>query len=266
MSVDQRQSHDRNERNVSDERLLSAKIGSRQRRRRRRVPIWGRLPIDYEESSRDDKSGGRRGDATAMRCAGLDSMGRVAFGRDSCVKEEALYAVFQRDKANPDEIVELLSKTWALKPPHAVFSITGGAQVNLSQSGMAMNASLASDADAGLENFVMRNICQGLAAAAKATDAWIFSGGMDTGIMSAAGAALSSAGTPCIGVAVLQKVPSTPLPPLGPGAASLAWGCVYLALLASHALCAAALGRTWSPALGRALSVVLSCSRHCLWD
>ena len=129
----------------------------------------------------------------AMAGGGIVSTGRVAFGRDSRVKHAANYAVVDLARTlggSGQEIIGLLSKTWGLRPPSAVISVTGGAQDNssgLAHAGMATGNSLSSDDDAGLETFVMRNLQYGLAAAARATDAWLFTGGMDTGVMSAAG-------------------------------------------------------------------------------
>ena len=129
----------------------------------------------------------------AVAGSGIVSTGRVAFGRDSRVKHAATYAVVDQARtlgSSGQEIIGLLSKTWGLRPPSAVISVTGGAQdhLGLANAGMAVGGSLSSDDEAGLETFVMRNLQYGLAAAARATDAWLFTGGMDTGIMSAAGA------------------------------------------------------------------------------
>ena len=171
---------------------------------------WHSLPMQATEKQADSDHlcGG-----LPEHCSGIISTGKVAFGRSLRVKRAADYAVVLRDKTRPEDVVELLSKTWGLKKPRVVISITGGAQDGKmgGQAGMALSASLGSDASAGLEQFVLKNLQQGLAAAAKATDAWMFTGGTDTGIMSATGAALRSSVSgaktvPCIGIAVLKKV------------------------------------------------------------
>lgn len=143
---------------------------------------------------------------------GIITTGQVFFGRDSRARHmDKKFVIADRDKTRPEDVVQLLSQTWGLQEPRAIISVTGGAQDFLHAASSAagvvgISSELASDAGPSLEKFVLENLQHGLAAAARATSAWLFTGGMDSGIMSAAGKALAASGTPCIGVAVLRKV------------------------------------------------------------
>lgn len=89
-----------------------------------------------------------------------------------------------------EDICALLDEIWELPPPSALLSVTGSAQ------------------DMSLEPQLEKIFQEGLAAASRATDAWVVSGGMDAGVMALVGKALAGSNnkTPCIGIAPWRKV------------------------------------------------------------
>jgi len=93
-------------------------------------------------------------------------------------------------QTDPDVVGRLLLNYWQLKQPSVVISVTGS----------AMDFSL----DSGLQQIAT----EGIARAAKATDAWTFTGGTDAGVMKLVAGALASAKvvTPIIGVTPFHKI------------------------------------------------------------
>jgi hypothetical protein len=118
--------------------------------------------------------------------------GKVTFTQDverQKQQQEAQFACMS-SQTDPDVVRRLLLNYWQLKPPSVVISVTGS----------AMDFSL----DSGLQQIAT----EGIARAAKATDAWIFTGGTDTGVMKLVAGALASAKvvTPIIGVTPFHNI------------------------------------------------------------
>ena len=106
------------------------------------------------------------------------------------VKAEARFAVVQHETP-PQELLNLL-ESWQLTQPSVLISVTGSATLSM-------------------EHTLTQYVKRGLAAAARSTNAWVFSGGMDRGVMELTGQAMHEATTskdvtPCIGVAPWRKV------------------------------------------------------------
>ena len=85
-----------------------------------------------------------------------------------------------------EAVMKLMSgpqSVWRMPPPSAVISVTGGAR-SLDMTDK--------------QQLVFR---RGLLSAASITNAWIFTGGTDSGVMSMVGKTLAESEVPCIGVA-----------------------------------------------------------------
>lgn len=108
-------------------------------------------------------------------------------------KSEAKFAVVDTSIA-VEQLMELLDG-WQMQQPSVLISVTGSANLSVSH----------------VQEEYVRN---GLASAARATNAWVFTGGMDTGVMALTGSAMQSMNlskaltTPCIGIAPWRKVGS----------------------------------------------------------
>ena len=118
--------------------------------------------------------------------------GKVTFTQDverQKQQQEALFACMSSD-TDPAVVRRLLLDTWQLKPPSIVISVTGSAREFSLDSGLQQIAT------------------EGIARAAKATDAWIFTGGTGTGVTKLVAGALASAKvvTPIIGVTPFHKI------------------------------------------------------------
>ena len=103
--------------------------------------------------------------------------GKVTFTQDverQKQQQEALFACMSSD-TDPDVVRRLLLDTWQLKPPSIVISVTGSAT------------------DFALDSGLQQIVTEGIARAAKATDAWTFTGGTDAGVMKLVAGALASA-------------------------------------------------------------------------
>jgi len=108
-------------------------------------------------------------------------------------KDSAVAAKFVvvEHSADPAAVAKIVTEVWSLPAPNVILSITGAA------TALEITPQLESD-------FV-----DGLRVAAQSSDAWIFTGGSDAGVMSLTGKALiggSSQRTPCIGVTSWRKV------------------------------------------------------------
>ena len=127
----------------------------------------------------------------------LHSSGDVIFKQGSRSKESAKFAVLP-DSASVDILCDLLETVWKLEPPSVLLSVTGSAQ------------------DMALDSKLVQRVTSGLSSAARSTNAWVFTGGMDAGVMAMTGKALRGLGqrahdvgsvqTPCIGIAPWRKV------------------------------------------------------------
>ena len=133
----------------------------------------------------------------------LLSMGSIIFKQENRrAKASARFAVVQ-DSVAVERMCDLLIQDWGLKRPSVLLSVTGSAQ------------------DLRLESSLEQIVKHGLADAARSTNAWVFTGGTDAGVMSLTGLALrdvnaggrggddegqSHARTPCIGIAPWRKV------------------------------------------------------------
>ena len=118
--------------------------------------------------------------------------GKVTFTQDverQKQHQEAQFACMSSD-TDPDVVRRLLLETWRLKPPSVVISVTGSAT------------------DFALDSGLLQIVTEGIARAAKATDAWTFTGGTDAGVMKLVAGALASAKvvTPIIGVTPFHKI------------------------------------------------------------
>ena len=118
--------------------------------------------------------------------------GKVTFTQDverQKQHDEAQFACMS-SHTDPDVVRRLLLDTWQLKPPSVVISVTGSAT------------------DFALDSGLQQIVTEGIARAAKATDAWTFTGGTDAGVMKLVAGALASAKvvTPIIGVTPFHKI------------------------------------------------------------
>ena len=118
--------------------------------------------------------------------------GKVTFTQDleqQKQKQPARFACMSSD-TDPYFVRKLLLDTWKLKPPSVIISVTGSA------------------ADFALDSGLEQIVTQGIARAVRATDAWTFTGGTDTGVMKLVAGALAKAKvvTPIIGVAPFQQI------------------------------------------------------------
>ena len=109
------------------------------------------------------------------------------------VSSEASFACLAAD-TELNLVAELLKANWRLRPPSVLLSVTGSAQ------------------DMALEPHLELLFKRGLAESARSTNAWVITGGTDSGVMALAGAAIaensSARGelTPCIGIAPFRCV------------------------------------------------------------
>lgn len=128
------------------------------------------------------------------------SHGGIIFTEATRSKQSARFAVV-KDDTPVETLTHLLQTEWKLKPPSVLLSVTGSAQ------------DMKFDHGSSLEQVLKH----GIAAAASSTEAWVFTGGMDVGVMALTGVALRSLGgssrggdtdeqTPCIGIAPWRKV------------------------------------------------------------
>ena len=143
------------------------------------------LGFTMHKSFSPDPTNPRTGGSTA-------TYGKITFNRDlerQKQHEDASFACMD-DTTDPEQVKVLMTECWRLKTPSVIISVTGSAQ--------EMNL------DPGLELLFK----QGIARAARATNAWIFTGGFDIGVMQLVASALADAkcGTPCIGVCPFHMV------------------------------------------------------------
>eukprot|EP00966_Prymnesium_polylepis_P219228 5072433-Prymnesium_polylepis.1 len=103
------------------------------------------------------------------------SSGQIRFSEDQQLasKEFARYACLSVN-TNVAAVVRLLLRGWRLKPPSVLISVTGSAQ------GMSI--------EPRLENIFI----EGLSSAAFCTNAWVLTGGTNTGVMALAGRAVAT--------------------------------------------------------------------------
>ena len=183
------------------------------------------------------RSAARAAPAAGLVQDGVRSMGSLIFKSESRrAKASAKFAVVQ-DYVAAERLCDVLETSWALKRPSVLLSITGSA------------------VDMRLDSSLEQRMKHGLADAARASNAWVFTGGTDCGVMALTSLALRDVGsgwragqddggqtrTPCIGVAPYRKVthreklvaesatqpiglPSSPEPTNAPSAAPSAVG------------------------------------------
>jgi len=154
--------------------------------------------------SNDSGAGDRQDDVTDVspeeRIAALTSLtlydkrpayyGSIKF-KESVVDNggPARYACLS-SKTSADKVLKVLTDAWKQKKPSVLLSVSGSAQ------------------DMRLDPYLKDLFTRGLASAARCTDAWVFTGGTDTGVMELAGSALAgqSGRTPCIGFASWKMI------------------------------------------------------------
>ena len=110
-------------------------------------------------------------------------------------KDSAVLAKFVvvKHSAEAQAVAQILTKAWALSTPSVILSITGGAlQLSITKQ---------------LES----EFVDGLNRAARSANAWIFTGGTESGVMELTGKAVANVGsnekrTPCIGLTSWRKV------------------------------------------------------------
>lgn len=141
-----------------------------------------RLKIRMHHSTGNDSTGGGL----------LATYGKVTFTQDlerQKQQQPARFACMSSD-TDPDLVTQLLLRHWELKPPSAIIGITGSA------------------ADFALDSGLEQIVTEGIARAARATDAWTFTGGTDTGVMKLVAGALAKAKvvTPIIGVTAFNQI------------------------------------------------------------
>ena len=114
-------------------------------------------------------------------------VGEIEFQSSQPNRELTKFAVVGSE--NSELAIVKLLQAWLPQPPSVILSITGSAQ--------AMN----------LPNALEKLFCDGLAAAAQASQAWVFTGGMDSGVMALTGRAFESRSSiPIIGFAPYRMV------------------------------------------------------------
>ena len=155
---------------------------------------WGVISTKVATTPTQDLMGQFR-EPTVL--SALHSSGDVIFKQGSRSKESAKFAVLP-DSASVDILCDLLETVWKLEPPSVLLSVTGSAQ------------------DMALDSKLVQRVTSGLSSAARSTNAWVFTGGMDAGVMAMTGKALrglaqrahdvGSVQTPCIGIAPWRKV------------------------------------------------------------
>ena len=93
-------------------------------------------------------------------------------------------APYRTSKRYASEVLDLMEKQWDMSPASVLISITGGAQ------------------DFVLPPRLNKAFRHGLARAAQATNAWVFTGGTDSGVMQLVGQAIAeyNVSCACIGV------------------------------------------------------------------
>jgi ADP-ribose pyrophosphatase len=123
--------------------------------------------------------------------AGQADFGTIQFSGGGFKKEPAKWmhladsrAPHHSSKAYASAVLNLMEKHWAMSPASVLISITGGAQ------------------DFLLPPRLNKAFRHGLAKAAQATNAWVFTGGTDSGVMQLVGQAIAeyNASVQCIGV------------------------------------------------------------------
>ena len=165
--------------------------GATQMNLRRENSYWSRItPSRLRNLSQFDHVAPKRG---APRPEIL-AKGRIFFNTERSSRagkiEAARYAVVSHRVAI-EHMIQILD-SWELPRMSVLISVTGSAKLTMEHS---------------LQEFVRH----GLASAARSTNAWVFTGGMDVGVMALTGAAMRPAvrrneGTPCIGIAPYRKV------------------------------------------------------------
>lgn len=129
--------------------------------RRRRKESDSRKHVERVGSGRESKHA----------CFGYISWRSVDDSSASSSTNLARYACF-KDDTDPSEVFKLL-ECWKLKPPSVLMSVTGSAQ------------------ELNLPDKIQTDFKKGFAHAASCTDAWVITGGTDTGVMKMVGQALS---------------------------------------------------------------------------
>ena len=130
-----------------------------------KLPLKGMLPRHQRLEDRAG-SGVDRKDA----CFGYITWGSVDSPAVSSTNLSR-YACF-KDDTDPSDVFKLL-ECWKLKPPSVLMSVTGSAQ------------------ELNLEHKIQSDFEKGFAHAVSCTDAWVITGGTDTGVMKMVGSALS---------------------------------------------------------------------------
>jgi len=124
------------------------------------------------------------------------SFGEVSFGSSMSQSKRIPQAKFAclADDTDVKSAAHLLTSCWGLSRPSVLLSITGSAQ------------------EMKLEPHLELLFKRGLAEAARSTDAWVITGGTDTGVMALVGAAIAAHSAtggermPCIGIAPYRAV------------------------------------------------------------
>ena len=139
------------------------------------------------------------------RLEGFISHGSIIFA-EAGAKAEANFSVISESidlqsisnlfEAGQDAGTQTLG--WGLKRPQVLLSVTGSAQ------------------EMHIEPALEMAVKHGLSSAARSSEAWVFTGGMDTGVMAMTGTAMRAMGTredttgldrtPCIGIVPFRKI------------------------------------------------------------
>ena len=155
---------------------------------REALPVSGLNIRMHHSTSGNDSMGGCLSEGQGLPA----TFGTVTFTQDlerQKQKQPARFACMSSD-TDPEPVMRLLLESWELKPPSVIISVTGSA------------------ADFALDSSLEQIVTQGIARAARATDAWTFTGGTDTGVMKLVAGALAKANvvTPIVGVAPYQQI------------------------------------------------------------
>ena len=140
-------------------------------------------------------------DVGAQYPQGVTAIGKLFWQIDEESQQEpARFACISAPGTDADNVVKLLLSYWCIRIPSVLISITGGAQ------------------ELNLEPRLEHLLKEGLELAARSTNAWVITGGTDTGVMKLAGDALHARNTtigglrtakwntPLIGIAPLSMV------------------------------------------------------------
>lgn len=132
------------------------------------------------------------------RAADIVSAGEVIFKSETQKATASAKFAVLKEGTPTEHLVQLLRERWRLERPSVLLSVSGSAQ------------------DMKLEQSLEHTIKAGLESAARSTNAWVFTGGMDAGVMALTSNALRGVAsdstshdqlqTPCIGVAPFRKV------------------------------------------------------------